>query len=156
MFTGDKSGEWLYGELYEHGLASRPQSTRIDDGLTLYGAYVTAAARCAPPGNQPLPEELEGCREYLARELEALDRVKVVLALGRIGFDTYLKARRDLGRPPIDPKPEFWHGSVTLLPEKAFLLASYHPSQQNTSTGKLTSSMWQAIFMTARGLRDRL
>ncbi|HEU4940873.1 MAG TPA: uracil-DNA glycosylase [Candidatus Eisenbacteria bacterium] len=156
MFTGDKSGEWLYGELYEHGLASRPQSTRADDGLKLYGAYVTAAARCAPPGNKPLPEELELCREFLVREMEALDRVKVVLALGRIGFDAYLKARRDLGRPPLDPKPEFWHGSVNLLPEGVFLLASYHPSQQNTSTGTLTASMWRAIFTTARSLRDRL
>ena len=156
MFTGDKSGEWLYGELYAQGLASRPDSLRADDGLTLNGVYITAAARCAPPDNKPHPDELERCREYLALEMEALENVKVVLALGKIGFDAFLRARRDLGRPAIEPKADFWHGGVRLMPEGAFLLASYHPSQQNTSTGKLTSLMWSATFKTARNLRDRL
>jgi uracil-DNA glycosylase family 4 len=156
MFTGDKSGEWLYGELHRQGLASRPESLRANDGLKLDGVYITAAARCAPPDNKPLPFELDHCREYLAREVEALDRVKVVLALGRIGFDAFLKARRELGRPPVAPKPEFGHGSVSRMPEGVFLLASYHPSQQNTSTGKLTAPMWRSVFTTARTLRDRL
>lgn len=156
MFTGDRSGEWLYGELHRQGLASRPDSLRANDGLLLDGVYITAAARCAPPDNKPLPVELDRCREYLAREMEALDRVKVVLALGRIGFDAFLKMRRELDRPPVLPKPRFGHGSVCRLPEGVFLLASYHPSQQNTSTGKLTAPMWRSLFTTARTLRDRL
>ncbi|HET9940896.1 MAG TPA: uracil-DNA glycosylase [Candidatus Eisenbacteria bacterium] len=156
MFTGDKSGEWLYGELHRQGLANRPDSLRANDGLKLDGVYISAAARCAPPDNKPLPVELDRCREYLAREVEALDRVKVVLALGRIGFDAFLKTRRELGRPPVAPKPEFGHGSVSRMPEGVLLLASYHPSQQNTSTGKLTAPMWRSVFTTARTLRDRL
>ena len=156
MFTGDKSGEWLYGELHRQGLASRPDSLRANDGLKLDGVYITAAARCAPPDNKPLPIELDRCRAYLAREMETLDRAKVVLALGRIGFDAFLKARRELGRAPVAPKPEFGHGSVSRMPEGVFLLASYHPSQQNTSTGKLTAPMWRSVFTTARTLRDRL
>ena len=156
MFTGDKSGEWLYGELHRQGLASRPDSLRANDGLKLDGVYITAAARCAPPDNKPLPIELDRCREYLTREMETLDRVKVVLALGRIGFDAFLKARRELGRPSVAPKPEFGHGSVSRMPEGVFLLASYHPSQQNTSTGKLTAPMWRSVFTTAQTLRDRL
>ena len=156
MFTGDKSGEWLYGELHRQGLANRPDSLRANDGLKLDGVYISAAARCAPPDNKPLLVELDRCREYLAREVEALDRVKVVLALGRVGFDAFLKARRELGRPPVAPRPEFGHGSVSRMPEGVLLLASYHPSQQNTSTGKLTVPMWRSVFTTARTLRDRL
>lgn len=156
MFTGDKSGEWLYGELHRQGLANRPDSVRANDGLKLDGVYISAAARCAPPDNKPLPVELDHCREYLAREVEALDRVKVVLALGRIGFEAYRKARRELGRAVAAPKPEFGHGSVSLMPEGSYLLASYHPSQQNTSTGKLTPAMWRSVFTTARKLGDRL
>jgi uracil-DNA glycosylase len=100
--------------------------------------------------------ELDHCREYLAREMEALDRVKVVLALGRIGFEAYWKARRELGRAVAASKPQFGHGSFSLMPEGSYLLASYHPSQQNTSTGKLTPAMWRSVFTTARTLRDRL
>jgi uracil-DNA glycosylase family 4 len=156
MFTGDKSGEWLYGELHRQGLASRPDSLRANDGLKLDGVYISAAARCAPPDNKPLPVELDRCREYLAREMEALDRVKVVLALGRTGFEAYWKARRELGRAVAASKPQFGHGSFSLMPEGSYLLASYHPSQQNTSTGKLTPAMWRSVFTTARTLRDRL
>ena len=156
MFTGDKSGEWLYGELHSQGLASRPDSLRANDGLTLNGVYITAAARCAPPDNKPHPDELERCRGFLAQEMESLERVKVVLALGRIGFEAVLRARRDLGRPPLEPKADFWHGSVRLMPEGVFLVSSYHPSQQNTSTGKLTPTMWSATFTTALKLRNRL
>ena len=156
MFTGDKSGEWLYGELHRQGLANRPDSLRANDGLKLDGVYISAAARCAPPENKPLPVELDHCREYLAREMEVLDRVKVVLALGRIGFEAYWKARRELGRTVAASKPQFGHGSFSLMPEGSYLLASYHPSQQNTSTGKLTPAMWRSVFTTARTLRDRL
>ena len=156
MFTGDRSGEWLYGELHRHGLASRPDSLRSDDGLTLDGAYITAAGRCAPPGNKPEPVELDRCREYLTREMRALAKVRVRLALGKIGFEAIVKARRELGLPDLDPRPVFAHGARATLPEGGWLLASYHPSQQNTSTGKLTAAMWRGIFETAIRLRDRV
>jgi uracil-DNA glycosylase family 4 len=156
MFTGDRSGEWLYGELFRQGLASRPDSRRADDGLRLDGVYITAAGRCAPPGNKPLPVELDRCREYLVRELGALPNARVFLALGRIAFDAILKARRELGRVPMAPKPAFAHGAAFPLPEGGRLLASYHPSQQNTSTGKLTHAMWREIFTSAKDMRDRV
>jgi uracil-DNA glycosylase family 4 len=152
MFTGDRSGEWLYGELHRQGLASAPRSLHRGDGLTLRGAYIAAAARCAPPDNRPTIEELDRCREYLVREMALLSGVRVRLALGRIAFDAFLKARRELGLAPIKPRPEFAHGASHALPEGGFLLASYHPSQQNTSTGKLTERMWRSVFDKARSL----
>src|SRR6267143_2529840 len=145
VFTGDRSGEWLYGELHRQGLASSPHASSADDGLTLRGAYITAAARCAPPDNKPTMEELDHCREYLTREMATLQAVRVRLALGRIAFDALLKARRELGLPDLKPRPEFAHAAVAPLPEGGFLLSSYHPSQQNTSTGKLTVPMWRAV-----------
>lgn len=154
MFTGDRSGEWLYGELHRQGWASAPVSRGRDDGLALRGVYITAAARCAPPGNRPTPSELARCRPYLARELEALRDVRVRLALGRIGFEAFLRARRDLGLPAIAPGPRFAHGAAHALPEGGFLLCSYHPSQQNTSTGVLTPAMWRAVFDRARQLGE--
>src|SRR5512139_110982 len=137
MFTGDRSGEWLYGELHRQGLSSAPVSRRHDDGLRLRGVYIAAAARCAPPGNKPEPAELERCRPYLVRELAALRGVRVRMALGRIGFDALLRARRDLGLADLRPAPRFAHAATSELPEGGFLLCSYHPSQQNTSTGVL-------------------
>ncbi|HYJ32826.1 MAG TPA: uracil-DNA glycosylase [Candidatus Binatia bacterium] len=157
VFTGDKSGEWLYGELFRQGLASQAESVSRDDGMRLSGAYVTAALRCAPPGNRPLPVEAERCREYLVREMRALARVRVRLVLGRIGFEAFLRARRALGRDDLGPKkPAFGHGVAHPLPEGGWLLCSYHPSQQNTSTGVLTRAMWQEVFDTAARLRDRV
>jgi uracil-DNA glycosylase len=156
MFTGDRSGEWLYAELHRQGLASRPDASRADDGLTLRGVYITAAGRCAPPGNKPEGGELDRCREYLVRELRALTGLRVRLALGSVGFDALLKSRRALGLAPIAPKPRFAHGASYPLPEGGFLLASFHPSQQNTSTGKLTPAMWRAVFDRALSLgRDQ-
>jgi len=152
MFTGDRSGEWLYGELYRQGLASSPHSHRASDGLTLRGTYITAAARCAPPGNKPAREELDRCRDYLVREMEALPNVRVRLALGRTAFDAILRARRLLGRTEVKPRPEFAHAASVPLPEGGFLLSSYHPSQQNTSTGKLTAAMWCSVFERAQAL----
>lgn len=152
MFTGDRSGEWLYGELHRQGWASAPVSLGRDDGLRLRGVYITAAARCAPPGNKPAPAELLRCRPYLVRELSALPAVRVRLALGRIGFEAFLAARRDLGLPALAPKPRFAHSAVHPLPEGGFLLCSYHPSQQNTSTGVLTREMWRGVFDRARAL----
>ena len=119
------------------------------------GVYIAAAGRCAPPGNKPLPVELDRCREYLVREMAALPNLRVVLALGRIAFDSALRAREALGHAPLRPKPPFGHGAVAALPEGGWLLASYHPSQQNTSTGTLTVPMWRSVFTTARRLRDR-
>ena len=153
MFTGDKSGEWLYGELFRQGLASAPRSIHRGDGLRLRGVYIAAGARCAPPDNKPTSEELDHCREYLVREMAALGSVRVRLALGRIAFDAFWKARRELGLTAVLPRPEFAHGASVALPEGGFLLASYHPSQQNTSTGVLTPAMWRGVFDKARGLR---
>ena len=154
MFTGDRSGEWLYGELHRQGLASGSVSRRHDDGLRLRGVYITAAARCAPPGNRPEPAELERCRPFLGREIAALRGVRVRMALGRIGFDALLRARRDLGLPDLRPAPRFAHGAAVALPEGGHLLCSYHPSQQNTSTGVLTAAMWRAVFDEARRLGE--
>src|SRR6185503_18198865 len=155
MFTGDRSGEWLYGELHRQGLASGPRSVSRDDGLTLRGAYIAAAARCAPPDNKPTLTELDHCREYLIREMAALPNVRVRLALGRIAFDAFWKARRELGLPPLAPRPEFKHGESVPLPEGGFLLASYHPSQQNTSTGVLTAAMWRGVFDKAQAFFEQ-
>jgi uracil-DNA glycosylase family 4 len=152
MFTGDRSGEWLYGELYHQGLASAPRSVRRGDGLSLRGVYITAAARCAPPDNKPAAMELDRCCEYLVNEMSALRGVRVRLVLGRIAFDAFAKARRDLGLPEVRPHPKFAHGASVPLPEGGFLLSSYHPSQQNTSTGKLTAAMWRGVFDKARAL----
>ena len=156
MFTGDKSGEWLYGELHRQGLCTRPDSVAADDGLRLEGVYITAAGRCAPPDNKPAPAELDRCREYLVREFRALRRTRVYLALGRIGFDAVWRARREAGLPLPESKSPFGHGAVARFSDGTALVASYHPSQQNTSTGKLTHAMWRDVFVTARRLGDRV
>lgn len=150
VFTGDSSGDWLYAALHRFGFASRPQSVSRDDGLVLRGCYVTAAARCAPPGNRPLPTELESCRSYLAAELCLLTRVRVVVALGRIAFEGYLKAAGWWTSLGPSARPRFAHGARAVLPDGTVLIASYHPSRQNTNTGRLTRAMWHAIFRGAR------
>ena len=156
MFTGDRSGEWLYAELHRQALSDRETSERVGDGLRLNGVYITAAGRCAPPGNKPLPEELDRCRPFLVRELEALRSVRVRLALGRIGHDAYLAARLAMGLANLKPKPPFGHGAAVALPEGGWLLGSYHRSQQNTSTRVLTPAMWRDVFLKAKALRDRV
>jgi len=150
MFTGDRSGDWLYSTLHKFGFASSPYSSHRDDGQTLYDAYITAALRCAPPLNKPLPQELSHCRTYLLRELELLDRLEVVVALGKIAFDTYLGACRERGVPVPSPQPKFGHGVVYTLGDERRLLGSYHPSQQNTQTGRLTKEMFENVFATVR------
>jgi uracil-DNA glycosylase family 4 len=152
MFTGDRSGDWLFEALHHAGFANQPTSVDSSDGLKLIDAYITATIRCAPPGNKPLPEEIEACRPYLLEELRLLDRVRVVVGLGRIGWEAYLRARKQTGAAPPLVKPVFAHGSVTPLSDGTTLLASFHPSQQNTFTGKLTRPMLRAIFTTARKL----
>ncbi len=146
MFTGDRSGDWVFGTLHKFGFASSPESRRRDDGLALDDAYITAALRCAPPANKPLPEELLNCRPYLIQELELLWHVEVVVALGKIAFDAYLRTRveRELSLP--SPRPRFGHGATYCLDGEPVLIGSYHPSQQNTQTGRLTREMFEAIF----------
>ena len=150
MFTGDRSGDWVYGTLHKFGFASSPESRRRDDGLTLNDAYITAALRCAPPANKPLPEERSNCLPFLLQELELLPRVRVVVALGKLAFDTYLSicSRRDVAL--ASPRPKFGHGLVYQLADGITLVGSYHPSQQNTFTGRLTREMFEGIFRQAR------
>jgi uracil-DNA glycosylase family 4 len=150
MFTGDSSGNWLYEALYRHGFASQPQSTSRDDGLTLTDCYIVAAARCAPPANKPSRVELDRCRSYLAAELRLLTRVRVVVTLGRIAHESWLKAAGWWERLPARSRPAFAHGETTTLPDGVVVIASYHPSRQNTNTGRLTRTMWDAVFRRAR------
>ena len=150
MFTGDRSGDWLYGTLYKYGFASTPHSRHRDDGLTVHDVYITAALRCAPPFNKPLPKELANCRPYLLRELELLKDVRIVVALGKIAFETYLATYRDRGMALPSPRPRFGHGMTYALSDGRNLVGSYHPSQQNTQTGRLTVEMFEDVFATVR------
>jgi uracil-DNA glycosylase family 4 len=152
IFTGDRSGDWLYRALYRFGFASQPDSVSRDDGMRLADCYITATVRCAPPGNKPLPEEFNRCRPFLVEELRLLKQVRVVVALGKVAFDGYLKACRDLSHAMPRPRPAFGHGRLYRLPWGVTLLASYHPSQQNTLTGKLTAPMFDSVFAKARKL----
>jgi len=150
MFTGDRSGDWLYRTLHRFGFANQPQSTDRADGLRLRDAYITAAARCAPPANKPTPEELVTCLPYLVCELRLLHHLRVVVTLGRIAFDSYLGARRAMDATIPIPRLRFQHGTAHDLGD-VLLLGSYHPSQRNTQTGLLTEEMFDAVFATARG-----
>jgi uracil-DNA glycosylase len=152
MFTGDASGIWLFEALHRFEFANQPTSVARDDGLRLIDCYVTAAARCVPPGNKPSADELARCRPYLEAELCLLRRVRVVVGLGRIGFDAWLKASGWWDRLAPRERPRFAHGAESLLPDGTVLLATYHPSQQNTNTGRLTRRMWHAVFRRARTL----
>ena len=150
VFTGDASGDFLWAALFRAGLADRPSSRRADDGLTLTDTYIAAAVRCAPPRNKPTIEERDTCAPFLARELALLDRVRVVLALGSFGWDAALRALATLGhRPATGARPRFGHLTEARVGPYA-LLGSYHPSQQNTFTGRLTVPMFQAVVDRAR------
>lgn len=153
-FTGDASGKFMYPVLHETGFASQPNATDRDDGLKLSDLYITAAVRCAPPDNKPLPQELANCAAYLERELEGLKRVRVVVALGKIGFDAYLNYLKRLGKLASKGPYVFKHGARYAMPDGRTLLASYHPSNQNTQTGKLTRPMFVRIFKEAARLAD--
>jgi uracil-DNA glycosylase family 4 len=150
IFTGDRSGDWLYSTLYSFGFASRPDSISRDDGMKLKDCFITATVRCAPPGNKPLPEEFRRCRPFLIQELQLLQQVRAVVALGKIAFDGYLEACRAMGRSLPRPLPAFGHGRIHHLPWGMTLIASYHPSQQNTFTGKLTVQMFREVFAAAK------
>ena len=154
-FTGDRSGELLYRVLHRAGFASQPESVSREDGLRLTGAYITAAVRCAPPGNKPTPQEIRRCRSFLERELELLPKVRVVVALGKIAFDVYLSILRDRGVIRSRSAFVFAHNAEHRIgPGQPLLISSYHPSQQNTSTGKLTEKMLMQVFLKAKSKRQ--
>lgn len=152
IFTGDRSGDWLYEALFTAGFANQPTSTHRNDGLTLHDAYVSAVARCAPPGNRPLPEEMAACRSFLTSELALLRNLRVVVVLGGVALSGLLAARRAAGLAVPAPLPRFGHGLQCQLDDRTTLLMSYHPSQQNTFTGRLTRPMLHGVFHTARRL----
>jgi uracil-DNA glycosylase family 4 len=152
MFTGDRSGDWLYRTLHKFGFANQPTSRSRDDGLKLTGCYITATCRCAPPANKLLPQEILNCRPYLRREIELLRLVRVVVGLGKVGFDNAFNACRELGLTALKRRPKFAHGASYRLNDRVTLVASFHPSQQNTFTGKLTRQMFDAVFQKVRHL----
>jgi uracil-DNA glycosylase len=151
VFTGDSSGDFLYKVMYDTGFASQPTSRSRDDGLKLIDAYITGAVRCAPPDNKPTVEEIRTCRPYLERELALLQNVRVIVALGRLAFDVYLGILRDQGKIAARSGFLFAHNAAHRTADGLpLLISSYHPSQQNTSTGKLTEAMFRAVFDRAR------
>lgn len=151
-FTGDQSGTFMYPILHKTGFASQPTATRLDDGLKLTDLYITATIRCAPPDNKPSPEEIANCAPFLDREIEALKNVKVVVALGKIGFDAYLNYVKRRGLLKSKSEYVFGHAAKYAMPDGKILIASYHPSNQNTATGKLTNQMFTDIFREAKKL----
>ncbi|MBZ5629673.1 MAG: uracil-DNA glycosylase [Acidobacteriia bacterium] len=151
-FTGDSSGNFMYPVLHATGFASQAKATHVGDGLQLRDAYITAAVRCAPPQNKPTPREIANCAPFLDREIAGLKNVKVVVALGRIGFDAYLNYLRRRGELTSKKEYRFGHGVRYAMPDGKILLASYHPSNQNTQTGKLTEEMFKKIFQEVRRL----
>jgi len=153
-FTGDASGKFMYPVLYETGFANQPTATSRDDGLQLKDLYITASVRCVPPDNKPLPQELAECSQFLDREIAGLEKVKVVVALGKIGFDAYLNYLKRRKLLVNRGAYLFKHGASYRLPDGKVLLGSYHPSNQNTQTGKLTREMFVAIFKEAARLAD--
>jgi uracil-DNA glycosylase family 4 len=151
MFTGDRSGDWLYAALHRAGFANQPTATHRDDGLRLRDAYLGAVVRCAPPANRPTTDERDNCLPYLVTELELLERARVIVALGAFAWDGALRALAAAGEPIPRPKPRFGHGAETTV-GRYTMLGTYHPSQQNTFTGKLTREMLDAVFARAREL----
>jgi uracil-DNA glycosylase family 4 len=154
IFTGDRSGDFLHRALHRAGFANQPTSTDRNDGLRLADCYVTAAVRCAPPDNRPTPIELKRCRPFLLEELTLLRQIRVIVALGQIAFRVCLDALEARGVPLPTPVPRFGHGQVTIFQNDLVMVASYHPSQQNTQTGRLTEAMFQQVFDVARRYLD--
>jgi uracil-DNA glycosylase family 4 len=153
IFTGDRSGDWLFASMHRTGYANQPTSTDRGDGLALTDAYVSAAVKCAPPANKPTPWERDTCLPYLVRELELLDRVRVLVCLGNFAWSAALRVVRDLGEPVPRPQPKFGHGAEAEVGRFVFL-GCFHPSQQNTFTGVLTEEMLDGIFARARALTN--
>jgi uracil-DNA glycosylase family 4 len=154
-FTGDGSGNFMYPVLHRAGFASQPTATHRGDGMVLTDAYITAVARCAPPANKPLPQEIMNCSHFLDQELALLKKVKVVVALGRIGFDGYLNYMKRRGLITSRAPYLFGHGEKYKMPDGRWLLASFHPSLQNTNTGRLTEKMFTQIFREAKRLAEK-
>ncbi|MES2211239.1 MAG: uracil-DNA glycosylase [Chloroflexota bacterium] len=154
VFTGDASGDFLWSALHAVELADRPSSRRADDGLTLYGVRIVAAVRCAPPANKPTIDERDNCAPFLGRELALLDHVRVILALGQFGWDAALRALAAQGEMLPRPRPRFGHGAEVVFGSR-ILVGSYHPSQQNTFTGRLTPAMFREVLVRARELAGR-
>ncbi len=152
MFTGDRSGEWLYGALHRAGLANQAESTHRGDGLVLKDVWITAAVRCAPPGNKPTVGERDSCAPWLTYEFDVLPTVSVVVALGGFAWKQVLRTQQDRGFTIPRPRPRFGHLAEAVIPGAPSLLGSYHPSQQNTFTGRLTESMFDAVWARAREL----
>jgi uracil-DNA glycosylase family 4 len=152
LFTGDRSGDFLFAALHATGFATQPTSTHRDDGLALHGAFLTAICRCPPPANKPQPEEIAACQPYLLEELRLLSEPRVIVALGQLAMDGLLRAWAAAGRSVPSPRPRFGHAAEHRLDSQTTLLCSYHPSQQNTFTGKLTQPMLRAVFRRARQL----
>lgn len=152
VFTGDRSGDWLYEALHRYGFANQALSQHRDDDLRLSDCYIGATVRCAPPDNKPAPREFNACRPFLKEEMRLLRNAQVVVALGKIAFDHYLKACREEGLRLPAPLPAFGHAAVHRLPWGVHLIGSYHPSQQNTFTGRLTRPMFHSVFRIARRL----
>jgi uracil-DNA glycosylase family 4 len=155
MFTGDRSGEWLYRALHKAGFASQPESISRDDGLTLTNCLISAVVRCVPPANKPTPDEVANCRPYLIHDIRSLSELTVIIGLGKIAFDAAWDVALPVFNPEPVPKlkrPVFGHGAAVQIPNGPWLLGSYHPSQQNTFTGKLTEPMFDAVFAEANRL----
>lgn len=155
MFTGDRSGDWLYRALHRAGLGTQPESTHRDDGLCLNGVYITASVRCAPPANRPTPVERDACRPYLESEIGALTGVRVIVALGGFAWANMSRILRDRGVSLPRPTPRFAHLAEVQIGGPRWLVGSYHPSQQNTLTGKLTEEMFDGVWRRALELRGR-
>jgi len=155
VFTGDRSGDWLFAAMHRAGFASQPTSTHVGDGLELRDAWVTATVKCAPPDNKPLPEERDACFPFAAAELAALAELRAVLCLGKFAWDGALRLLRQAGYTIPTPLPRFGHGAEARVEPGLTLIGSYHPSQQNTFTGKLTEPMLDAVFAAARRAIER-
>ncbi|HEX8465829.1 MAG TPA: uracil-DNA glycosylase, partial [Abditibacterium sp.] len=154
MFTGDRSGDWLFRAMFRAGWCNQETSKHRGDGLELIGAYISAAAHCAPPENKPSPQELLNCRPFLLQELRLLAQLRVVVGLGKIGFDAAFDALREVGLTELKSRPKFSHGAEVRVSDKLILMGTYHPSQQNTFTGRLTETMLDAVFARAKELSN--
>jgi uracil-DNA glycosylase family 4 len=155
MFTSDRSGSLLYPTLHKFGFANQPTSFTRDDSLKLHDCYITAIVRCAPPQNKPLPKEIANCHPYLLQELRLLSSLRVIVGLGKVAFDAVFRSLRESEMTTLKTKPAFGHGVVVPVGPDLYLLGSYHPSQQNTFTGKLTPAMFAAVFRKAKRLLEK-
>lgn len=154
VFTGDESANWLYRALHKNGFANQPHSTHRGDGLKLFNCYITAVCHCAPPQNKLLLKEINNCRSFMLQELRELEHLRAIVGLGKVGFDASFDSLRDLGWTDLKARPKFGHGVVYRINDRITLFGCYHPSQQNTFTGKLTERMLDSVFRKARRILE--